>query len=162
MSDLVQTTSDSLCKLVRWAHSHGTICNLIPSLQHLARSSFVNVLTPEPGPHGSTVPVAVWGCGAGHAYHWPLSDHSNSCGGSAHTSQGQEKFVAGRPSNKVAVRTSCDLSCSEAASEVEEFSSQLFDIAGCDSSATDEDADYEPRPSRKRGGAPGAVAGKKG
>lgn len=60
------------------------------------------------------------------------------------------------------MRASCDLSCSEAASEGEEFSSRLFDIAGCDSSATDEDGDYEPRPSRKRGGAPGgAVAGKK-
>lgn len=60
------------------------------------------------------------------------------------------------------VSTSCDLSCSEAASEGEEFSSRLYDIAGCDSSATDEDADYEPRPSRKRCGAPGgAVGGKK-
>ncbi|KAI3361970.1 hypothetical protein L3Q82_012321, partial [Scortum barcoo] len=162
MSDPVQTTSDGLCKLVRWAHSHGTICNLIPSLQHVACGSYGNVLTPEPGPHGSGVPVAVWGCAAGHAYHWPLSDHSNGCGGSANTSQSQERFVGGRPSNKV--RTSCDLSCSEAASEGEEFSSRLFDIAGCDSSATDEDADYEPRPPRKRGGAPGgagAVAGKK-
>lgn len=60
------------------------------------------------------------------------------------------------------MRASCDLSCSEAASEGEEFSSRLFDIAGCDSSATDEDGDYESRPSRKRGGASGgAVAGKK-
>lgn len=60
------------------------------------------------------------------------------------------------------MRASCDLSCSEAASEGEEFSSRLFDIAGCDSSATDEDGDYEPRPSRKRGvGSGGAVAGKK-
>lgn len=60
------------------------------------------------------------------------------------------------------MRPSCDLSCSEAASEGEEFSSRLFDIAGCDSSATDEDGDYEPRPSRKRGVAPvGGAAGKK-
>lgn len=60
------------------------------------------------------------------------------------------------------MRASCDLSCSEAASEGEEFSSRLFDIAGCDSSATDEDGDYEPRPSRKRVGVSGgAVAGKK-
>ncbi|XP_070845781.1 coiled-coil domain-containing protein 106 [Chaetodon trifascialis] len=157
MSDLVQTTSDGLCKLVRWAHSHGTICNLIPSLQHLTCGSYV--LTPEPGPHGSSVPVAVWGCGAGHAYHWPLSDHGN---GSANKNQGQERFVGGRLSNKVTVRASCDLSYSDAASEGEEFSSRLFDIAGCDSSATDEDGDYEPRPSRKRGGAPGGAAvGKK-
>lgn len=63
---------------------------------------------------------------------------------------------------QVTVRASCDLSCSEAASEGEEFSSRLFDIAGCDSSATDDDDDYKPRPSRKRGGAPGGtVAGKK-
>lgn len=62
---------------------------------------------------------------------------------------------------QVTVRASCDLSCSEAASEGEEFS-RLFDIAGCDFSATDDDDDYEPRPSRKRGGAPGGtVAGKK-
>lgn len=60
------------------------------------------------------------------------------------------------------MRTSCDLSYSEAASEGEEFSSRLFDIAACDSSATDEDGDYEPRPSRKRGGAQGgAIAAKK-
>ncbi|XP_022622327.1 uncharacterized protein KIAA1958 homolog [Seriola dumerili] len=163
MSDLVQTTSDSLCKLVRWAHSHGTICNLIPSLQHLTRGSYVNLLTPEPGPHSSTVPVAIWGCGAGHAYHWPLTDHSKSCAGSMNTGTGQgQRFVGGRPPNKVAARTSCDLSCSEAASEGEEFSSRLFDIAGCDSSATDEDGDYEPRPSRKRDCAPGGgAAGKK-
>ncbi|GAA6224642.1 uncharacterized protein KIAA1958 homolog isoform X1 [Lates japonicus] len=162
MSDPVQTTSDGLCNLVRWAHSHGTICNLIPSLQHLTRGSYVSILTPEPGPSSSAGPVAVWGCGAGHAYHWLLSDHSNSCGGSANTSQVQERLVGGRPSNKVAVRTSCDLSCSEAASEGEEFSSRLFDIAACDSSATDEDGDYEPRQPRKRGGPPGGVvAGKK-
>ncbi|XP_063336892.1 coiled-coil domain-containing protein 106 isoform X3 [Pelmatolapia mariae] len=51
---------------------------------------------------------------------------------------------------------------SEAASEGEEFSGRLFDIAACDSSATDEDGDYEPRPSRKRGRAQGgAIAAKK-
>lgn len=60
------------------------------------------------------------------------------------------------------MRTSCDLSYSEAASEGEEFSGRLFDIAACDSSATDEDGDYEPRPSRKRGGAQGgAITSKK-
>ena len=192
MSDQVQTTSDSLCKLVRWAHSHGTICNLIPSLQHPTTGSYRSVPAPEPGHHGSGIPVAVWGCSAGHAYHWPLSDHGNGSGGSANTGKGQERFVGGRPSNKVkildvlfgeilklrdwrsiscvlsfftfqvTVRASCDLSCSEAASEGEEFSSRLFDIAGCDSSATDDDDDYEPHPPRKRGGAPGGtVAGKK-
>ncbi|KAK5851825.1 hypothetical protein PBY51_023348 [Eleginops maclovinus] len=157
MSDPVQTSSDSLCKLVSWAHSHGTICSLIPSLQHLTNGSHGTVLTIEPGLHGSSVPVAVWGCGAGHAYHWPLSDHSTAYGGSGITSHGQERFVGGRPSNKVTVRASCDLSYSEAASQREEFNSQLFDIAGCISSATDEDDDYEPRPSRKRGGAAGGA-----
>ncbi|XP_035463620.2 coiled-coil domain-containing protein 106 isoform X2 [Scophthalmus maximus] len=163
MSDVVPTTSDGLCKLVRWAHSHGTICNLIPSAQHLARGSHVNALTPEPGPHGSAVPVVIWGCGAGHAYHWPLGDHSaDGGGGSANSSQAQERFVGGRPSNKVAARTSCDPSCSEAASGGEEFSRRLQDTAGCDSSATDDDSDYEPRPARKRGGATrGAVAARR-
>ncbi|KAM9338529.1 uncharacterized protein kiaa1958 isoform 1-T2 [Symphorus nematophorus] len=164
MSDPVQTTSESLCNLVRWAHSHGTICTLIPSLKHLTSGSYGNVLTSEPSSRGSSSPVAVWSCGAGHAYHWPLSCHGNSCGGPANTSQSQERFVGGRPSSKVTARVSCDLSGSEAASEGEEFSSRLFDIAGCDSSATDEDGEYEPRPSRKRGGGAavgGGVAGKK-
>ncbi|XP_023117831.2 uncharacterized protein LOC111563135 [Amphiprion ocellaris] len=146
MSSLVQTTSDGLCKLVRWAHSHGTICSLLPGLQRITCGSYGNVLTP--GSHGGGVTVAVWGCSAGHAYHWPLSD--------------QETFVGGRSSGKVAMRTSRDISSSEAASEGEEFSIWLLDIAACDSSATDEDGDYEPRPSRKRGGAPGGGAtGKK-
>ncbi|KAM3600118.1 uncharacterized protein V6R79_018083 [Siganus canaliculatus] len=166
MSVPVQTTSDSLCKLVRWAHSHGTICNLIPSLQHVSSGSHSNVLTPEPGPNGNTISLAVWGCGAGHAYHWPVGDHSNSCRTSANTSQGQERFVGGQTSSKVNFkvpgRQSCDLSCSEAASEGEEFSDRLFDIVGCDSSATDEDGDYAPCPSRKRSGSTGrAVGGKK-
>ncbi|XP_032395634.1 uncharacterized protein kiaa1958 [Etheostoma spectabile] len=162
MSDLVQTTSDSLSKLVRWAHSHGTICNLIPSLECLASASHGNGLTPEPVPRGSSDPVAVWSCGAGHAYHWPLADHSNGCGSSANNSQGQERFVGRRPSNKMTVKPPCELFYSEATSEGEEFSSQLFDIVGCDSSATDDDGGWEPPPSRKRGGAPGgAVTGKK-
>ncbi|KAL6097089.1 kiaa1958 [Pungitius sinensis] len=161
MSDPVQTTSDSLCKLVRWAHSHGTICDLIPSLHHLTCGSHGNELTPEPGLHGSSAPVAVWGCGAGHSYHWPLSDHNNSWRGSTNTSQSQERFVGGRRSSKVAARATCDLCYSEAAPVGEESSSRRFDIAGCDSSATDEDGDCEPRPSRKRGGAPGGATTRK-
>lgn len=106
MSDLVQTSSDSLCELVRWAHSHGTICSLIPSLQHLTRGSYGNLLTAEPSPHGSTVPVAIWGCSAGHAYHWPLSEHGNGRGSSANTGQGQ-RFVGGRLANKVHKKPSC-------------------------------------------------------
>ncbi|KAK5878699.1 hypothetical protein CesoFtcFv8_024085 [Champsocephalus esox] len=121
---------------------HGTICSLLPSLQQL--TSHGTALTKEPGSHGSSVPVAVWSCADGHAYYWPLSDHSNANGGSGHTSNSQERFVGGRPSNKVTVKASCDLSYSEAASQGEQFSS------GCDSSAMAEDDDYEPRPSRKR------------
>ncbi|TKS84289.1 hypothetical protein D9C73_018943 [Collichthys lucidus] len=162
MSNSVQTTSDGLCKLVRWAHSHGTICDLIPRLQHFTCGSYNNMLTPEPGPNGSSVPVAVWGCSGGHAYHWPLSDHGNSNRGSASTSQGQEKLVRGHPSNKVTVRASSYLSCSEGASEGDEFSSRLFDMAECDSSATDDDGDYEPCPSsRKRGGLSGGKFARK-
>ncbi|XP_068190521.1 uncharacterized protein [Antennarius striatus] len=158
MSSPVHTTSDSLSKLVRWAHSHGTICSLIPSLHHLTRGFCDPVLTPEP----RSIPVAVWSCGAGHAYHWPLRDHGDSCRGLTTVSQSQERCAGGHPSNKETVRTSGDLTCSEVASEGEEFSSRLFDIARCDSSATDEDCNYEPRLSRKRGGAAvGAFAVKK-
>ncbi|XP_051794171.1 uncharacterized protein LOC110965211 isoform X2 [Acanthochromis polyacanthus] len=145
MSGPVQTTSDGLCNLVRWAHSHGTICSLLPGLLRVTRGSYGNVLTPGSHGGGGGVTVAVWGCSAGHAYHWPLSD--------------QERIVGGRWSNKVAMRTSHDVSSSEAASEGEEFSIWLLDVAACDS---DEDGDYEPHPSRKRGGAPGGGAtGKK-
>ncbi|XP_059214252.1 uncharacterized protein LOC131992639 [Centropristis striata] len=156
MSESVQTSPDSLCKLVRWAHSHGTICSLIPNLQHLA------CVSPEtPGPHGNSVGVAAWSCGAGHAYHWPLSDDNNNINNNISANSSQDRFVGRSPANKVTVRASCDLSGSEAASEAEEFTSRMFD--GCDSSATDEDGDYEPRPSRKRGGASGGggASGKK-
>ncbi|TMS07961.1 Uncharacterized protein E3U43_005444 [Larimichthys crocea] len=61
MSNSVQTTSDGLCKLVRWAHSHGTICDLIPSLQHFTCGSYNNMLTPEPGPNGSSCPCCCVG-----------------------------------------------------------------------------------------------------
>ncbi|XP_056288225.1 uncharacterized protein LOC130205103 isoform X2 [Pseudoliparis swirei] len=161
MSDPVQTTPDGLRKLVRWAHSHGTICSLIPSLQQLTCGSHGNVLMPELGLHGSSVPVARWGCAAGHSYRWPLSDHGNGCRGSANTSQGPERLDGGRRSNKVTARASCDLCYNEAASEGEEFSSWLFDNDGFDSSATDEDGDYEPRSSRKRGGTPGRAVNRK-
>ncbi|KAJ4925908.1 hypothetical protein JOQ06_008094, partial [Pogonophryne albipinna] len=148
-SDPVPTSSDGLCKLVRWAHSHGTFCSLLPSLQQL--TSHGTALTTEPGSHGSSVPVAVWSCADGHAYYWPLSEPSNANGGSGHASNGQERFIGGRPSNKVTVKASCDLSNSEAASQGEQFSS------GCDSSATAEDDDYEPHSSRKRCGATGVA-----
>ena len=57
----------------------------------------------------------------------------------------------------------CDFSnCSEpseADDNTEEFGSNLFDTA-CESSATDEDGEYEPQlPARKRGGTPGGPGG---
>lgn len=55
---------------------------------------------------------------------------------------------------------SLDLSFSEG-EEGEEFSSRLYDTAGCDSSATDDDDDYDPQPFRKRLGQPLAVYKKK-
>lgn len=63
--------------------------------------------------------------------------------------------------SQVTARASCDLCYNEAASEGEEFSSWLFDNDGFDSSATDEDGDYEPRSSRKRGGTPGRAVNRK-
>ena len=35
MEDCLHTSSENLSKLVRWAHSHGTICSLIPGLKHV-------------------------------------------------------------------------------------------------------------------------------
>ncbi|XP_009688737.1 uncharacterized protein KIAA1958-like isoform X2 [Struthio camelus] len=49
-----------LSNLVTWAHTHGTICNQIPTLeavQNMGRSSKDNSI--------------LWICGVGHAYHWP-------------------------------------------------------------------------------------------
>ncbi|KAG5834859.1 hypothetical protein ANANG_G00266050, partial [Anguilla anguilla] len=61
MEDCLHASSEDLSKLVSWAHSHGTICALIPNLKHLLTE----------GAHGNL--TAMWGCSAGHAYHWPLS-----------------------------------------------------------------------------------------
>ncbi|XP_009327282.1 PREDICTED: uncharacterized protein KIAA1958 homolog [Pygoscelis adeliae] len=61
MEDCLHTSSENLSKLVSWAHSHGTICSLIPNLKHLLSE----------GAHGNL--TAMWGCSAGHAYHWPLA-----------------------------------------------------------------------------------------
>ncbi|XP_058714783.1 uncharacterized protein KIAA1958-like isoform X1 [Poecile atricapillus] len=48
-----------LSNLVIWAHSHGTICNQIPSLAFVQNMGHLS--------DGSTV---VWMCTVGHAYHW--------------------------------------------------------------------------------------------
>ncbi|KAM8873188.1 uncharacterized protein kiaa1958 isoform 1-T2 [Synchiropus picturatus] len=140
MPNSVHTSSESLCQLVRWAHSHGTICNLIPSLQHHTRGSFDKALTTN-RLRGNNHPVAVWGCSAGHAYHWPLDGQGNMHASAVNTGHSQEGMVRGHQSSKGPVRLSFDLS-SEPASEAEEFNSRLFDIR-CDSSATDEEDDLQ-------------------
>ncbi|XP_030623762.1 uncharacterized protein kiaa1958 [Chanos chanos] len=171
MEDCLHTSSDNLAKLVRWAHSHGTICALIPGLKHLLTE----------GAHGNL--TALWGCSAGHAYHWPLtstcknsqkdrvrysdsrsinSDNLMQGAASAIQSNPAERFLSNSAKVKGdshQTRDSCDFSnCSEP-SEVddntEEYSNNLFDIV-CESSATDEEGDSEPNhtPSttqRKRG-----------
>lgn len=172
MEDCLHTSSENLSKLVSWAHSHGTICSLIPNLKHLLTE----------GSHGNL--TAMWGCSAGHAYHWPLtatcktgpkercyqdsrsvgSDSLSLQGGSGLQPSPADRYL-GRGSKGKAdcgqTRDSCDFSnCSEpseADDTGEDYSSALFDIV-CESSATDEDGDYEPQapsaarpPLRKRG-----------
>ncbi|KAG5272286.1 hypothetical protein AALO_G00163730 [Alosa alosa] len=159
MEDCLHTSSDNLAKLVKWAHSHGTICTLIPSLKHLLTE----------GAHGNL--TALWGCSAGHAYHWPLtatcktSQKERVCypdsrsinaeslmqGTTGGSGSQRERFMdrsGGKgKSNCVQVGDSCDFSnCSEpseADDNTEEYNSNLFDIV-CESSATDEDGDSEP------------------
>lgn len=168
MEDCLHTSSENLSKLVRWAHSHGTICSLIPGLKHLLTE----------GSHGNL--TAMWGCSAGHAYHWPLSSpcrpgqkerpcyQENRMMLSEAGPQpipGGERFLARASKTKGGsnqTRDSCDFSnCSEPseADDNTEFSSNLFDMA-CESSATDEDGEYEPQhPVRKRGVTPGGSGG---
>ncbi|XP_076139998.1 uncharacterized protein kiaa1958 isoform X2 [Alosa pseudoharengus] len=159
MEDCLHTSSDNLAKLVKWAHSHGTICTLIPSLKHLLTE----------GAHGNL--TALWGCSAGHAYHWPLtatcktSQKERVCypdsrsinaeslmqGATGGSGSQRERFMdrsGGKgKSNCVQAGDSCDFSnCSEpseADDNTEEYNSNLFDIV-CESSATDEDGDSEP------------------
>lgn len=178
MEDCLHTSSDNLSKLVRWAHSHGTICALIPNLKHLLTE----------GSHGNL--TAMWGCSAGHAYHWPLTTtckagqkERTSCyqdsrsinsdslslqgGASALQSPAGERFLGRSAKSKgdssQTHDDSCDFSnCSEPSEgddNTEEYNSNLFDIV-CESSATDEDGDYEPHHTpRKRGRPPGAMPG---
>ncbi|XP_031434159.1 uncharacterized protein KIAA1958 isoform X2 [Clupea harengus] len=168
MEDCLHTSSDNLAKLVKWAHSHGTICTLIPSLKHLLTE----------GAHGNL--TALWGCSAGHAYHWPLtatcksSQKERVCypnsrsinaenlmqGTTGGSGSQRERFLEHASKGKGncgQAGDSCDFSnCSEpseADDNVEEYNSSLFDIV-CESSATDEDGDSEPHqqhaPLRKR------------
>ncbi|XP_067289917.1 uncharacterized protein KIAA1958 isoform X2 [Pseudorasbora parva] len=162
MEDCLHTSSDNLAKLVKWAHSHGTICTLIPNLKHMLNE----------GSHGTL--TALWGCSAGHAYHWPLnttcktgnkermcyqesrSINTDSMIQAAAVMQNTsaERFLGNAGKNKGGssqgdssqIHDSCDISnCSEP-SEMddngEEYNSNLYDIV-CESSATDEDGDSE-------------------
>nr|XP_034996337.1 uncharacterized protein KIAA1958 homolog isoform X1 [Zootoca vivipara] len=181
MEDCLHTSSENLSKLVSWAHSHGTICTLIPNLKHLLSE----------GSHGNL--TAMWGCSAGHAYHWPLtatcragsqervcfqdnrsfnSDSPSLMGMPPDTQASPVERYSGRPGKAKLdcnrTRDSCDFSyCSEPSEldeTVEEYEDEatLFDMV-CESSVTDEDSDFEPRPqrsqtnSRKRP-APGATS----
>ncbi|XP_007062374.2 uncharacterized protein KIAA1958 homolog isoform X3 [Chelonia mydas] len=177
MEDCLHTSSENLSKLVSWAHSHGTICSLIPNLKHLLSE----------GSHGNL--TAMWGCSAGHAYHWPLtatcragsqervcfqdnrsfnSDSPSIIGVPSETQTSPVERYPGRPVKAKLdcnrTRDSCDFSyCSEPSEldeAVEEYEDEatLFDMV-CESSVTDEDSDFEPHTqrsqtiSRKRPGA---------
>ncbi|XP_061119039.1 uncharacterized protein KIAA1958 homolog isoform X1 [Conger conger] len=147
MEDCLHTSSENLSKLVSWAHSHGTICSLIPGLKHLLTE----------GSHGNL--TAMWGCSAGHAYHWPLTatcrganpnpkdrccpDPLSPQSSSALQPSPAHRFLARGSKGKG--RDSCELSnCSEPSEAEEDYSSGLFDIV-CESSATDEDGEFEPQ-----------------
>ncbi|XP_053777731.1 uncharacterized protein KIAA1958 homolog isoform X3 [Desmodus rotundus] len=162
MEDCLHTSSENLSKLVSWAHSHGTICSLIPNLKHLLSE----------GSHGNL--TAMWGCSAGHAYHWPLtatcragsqervcfqdnrsfnSDSPSIIGVPSETQTSPVERYPGRPVKAKLdcnrTRDSCDFSyCSEPSEldeGVEEYEDEntLFDMV-CESSVTDEDSDFEP------------------
>lgn len=169
MEDCLHTSSENLSKLVSWAHSHGTICSLIPNLKHLLSE----------GSHGNL--TAMWGCSAGHAYHWPLaatcragsqervcfqdnrsfnSDSPSIIGVTTDTQTSPVERYSGR-SGKTKLdcnrttRDSCDFSyCSEPSEldeTVEEYEDEatLFDMV-CESSVTDEDSDFEPHLQRSQ------------
>ncbi|KAL2781918.1 uncharacterized protein WCI35_010568 [Daubentonia madagascariensis] len=166
MEDCLHTSSENLSKLVSWAHSHGTICSLIPNLKHLLSE----------GSHGNL--TAMWGCSAGHAYHWPLtatcragsqervcfqdnrsfnSDSPSIIGVPSETQTSPVERYPGRPVKAKLdcnrTRDSCDFSyCSEPSEldeAVEEYEDEntLFDMV-CESSVTDEDSDFEPQNQR--------------
>ncbi|XP_037403212.1 uncharacterized protein KIAA1958 isoform X1 [Pygocentrus nattereri] len=173
MNDCLHTSAENLSKLVKWAHSHGTICTLIPNLKHLLTE----------GAHGSL--TALWGCNAGHAYHWPLMSscktthkdrmlYQSSRGISSDTllqsatamqSSSAERFLGSGAKNKGdsnQTQDSCDFSnCSEPSEmddNAEEYNNHLFDIV-CESSATDEEGDSEPRATDRKRGPKGPASG---
>ncbi|XP_066507376.1 uncharacterized protein KIAA1958 isoform X1 [Hoplias malabaricus] len=173
MEDCLHTSAENLSKLVKWAHSHGTICTLIPNLKHLLTE----------GAHGSL--TALWGCNAGHAYHWPLMSsckpgpkerlcYQSSRGissealmqsASAIPSNSADRFLSSGPKNKGdsnQTQDSCDFSNCSDPSEMddtaEEYNNHLFDIV-CESSATDEEGDSEPRATVRKRGLKGPTSG---
>ncbi|KAK3522207.1 hypothetical protein QTP70_032771 [Hemibagrus guttatus] len=168
MGDCLHTSADSLSKLVKWAHSHGTICTLIPSLKHLLTE----------GAHGNL--TALWGCSAGHAYHWPLtssckmahkdrlcyerssrgiSSDSLIQGASSMQSSSTPRFHSSAAKTSKGdsnqTRDSYDFSnCSEPSEMDDNAEEHLFDIV-CESSATDEEGDSEPRVTPRKRSAKG-------
>ncbi|KAM5314816.1 LOW QUALITY PROTEIN: uncharacterized protein KIAA1958-like [Glossophaga mutica] len=161
MEDCLPTSSENLSKLVSWAHSHETICSLIPNLKHLLSEGSQKNLT------------AMWGCG-GHAYHWPLAATCRAGSQERVCFQDSKSFTSDSPSiirvpsetqtspverypgrpvkaklDCNQTRDSCDFSCCSEPSEldeaVEEYEDEntLFDMV-CESSVTDEDSDFEP------------------
>lgn len=164
MGDCLHTSAENLSKLVKWAHSHGTICSLIPSLKHLLTE----------GAHGNL--TALWGCSAGHAYHWPLTSSCKTAhkdrmcyerssrglssealiqGAAAMQGSSTPRFLSSAAKTSKGdsnqTRDSYDFSnCSEPSEMDDNTEEHLFDIV-CESSATDEEGDSEPRVSpRKR------------
>ncbi|XP_058268768.1 uncharacterized protein KIAA1958 isoform X1 [Hemibagrus wyckioides] len=168
MGDCLHTSADSLSKLVKWAHSHGTICTLIPSLKHLLTE----------GAHGSL--TALWGCSAGHAYHWPLTSSCKTAhkdrlcyersgrgistdslmqGASSMQSSSTPRFHSSATKTSKGdsnqTRDSYDFSnCSEPSEMDDNTEEHLFDIV-CESSATDEEGDSEPRVTPRKRSAKG-------
>lgn len=172
MGDCLHTSADGLSKLVKWAHSHGTICTLIPSLKHLLTE----------GTHGNL--TALWGCGAGHAYHWPLtsscktahkdrmcyerssrgiSSESLMQGAAAMQSSSAPRFLSSAAKTSKGdsnqTRDSYDFSnCSEPSEVDDNAEEHLFDIV-CESSATDEEGDSEPRVTPRKRSTKGPSSG---
>lgn len=85
--------ASSLCmdltNLVTWAHTHGTICKQIPSLE------IVQIVG-----HASKDNSVLWICGAGHAYHWQC-----------------EKLCVRSRENEAAERRKRSISCEASARE---------------------------------------------
>ncbi|XP_069503850.1 uncharacterized protein KIAA1958-like [Ambystoma mexicanum] len=60
MDSAINTTEVDLSNLMTWAHTHGTICSQIPTLE--------NVQQARARHRDNTV---LWICAGGHAYNWP-------------------------------------------------------------------------------------------